>query len=102
MVSPTTRNKGGSLKPPSPKRFQAPTEPLPKLLEAPPEALLRCDSVESRGSFDSRPTKPTLEMARRRSSTSERRRRRDKGFLWRFWMVLKDFGNFGRMIDDVM
>ena len=81
VVSPTTRNRGGSLKPPSPRRFQAPTEPLPRLLEAPPEALLRCDSVESR-SRDSRDT-ATLEMARRRSSTSERRRRRDKGFLCR-------------------
>ena len=89
VVSPTTRNKGGSLKPPSPNRFQAPTELLPRLLEAPPEALLRCDSVESRCSRDSRDT-AMLEMARRRSSTSERRRRRDKGFLWLhwFWMVL--------------
>ena len=93
VVSPTTRNKGGSLKPPSPNRFQAPTELLPRLLEAPPEALLRCDSVESRCSRDSRDT-AMLEMARRRSSTSERRRRRDKGFLWlhRFWMVLDGFG----------
>ena len=103
VVRPTTRNTGGSLKPPSPKRFQAPTEPLLRLLEAPPEALLRCDSVESRCSRDSRDT-AMLEMARRRSSTSERRRRRDKGFLWLgfgwFWMVLDGFGWFWMVLDD--
>lgn len=70
VVSPTTCNKGGSPKAAPPGRPQL---PLPRLLDA-PEALLRCDSVESLAA---------TAALRRRSSQSDSAKRRDKGFLSR-------------------